>query len=140
MKDLDAMRQLVFQRITRPLDLRQYQPEMAVEIQVWVNPPRAMVNEVYGLLAKASAFEERARNAEAEELARLGPAIETAGQELAAWFATIWSEGAEETRWSEAEVQKLIAHSVENDPQLWPWLVLKSVEMIQVYRSGEKKR
>lgn len=108
------MAKIEIPRIVRPLDLAEYAPEYAGAVmQVWVNPTRA----------KLRAYYEAAGDAD----------------RLVAWFAEIWSQGVEETRWTAEGVYRLAEHALDADPRLWSWLCARTLTMIADWRGVQKK-
>lgn len=113
--------------IVRPLHLGAYASELeGVSVQVWVNPPREML---------ARRFELVKQSREATEQAEL----ERIGAEMIAWYAELWSQGPEDTRWSVEDVNTLIEQMNDTDPGLWVWLTGQSQEMIVAHRQQKKK-
>jgi hypothetical protein len=134
-------------KIIRPLDLREYAPEMGTEIQVWVNPPRAKVLEMAQLEATSGAIQQRMKEIRAtesevaaEEARKALEELEQTGQKIMVWFAEMWSQGPDpESHLTLEEVQKLVEHSVNTDPVLWPWLCGRTRAMINEHRTKVKK-
>lgn len=141
------MPKLEIPKIIRPLDLRGYAPEMEVELQVWVNPPRERMVVMSGLGAAAGQARRELSSAqglaEAEAAVAARQAAERLNQlgvEQMRWFAEIWSQGPDaETHWSLEEVRRLVEHAADTDPQLWAWMTARSLEMIREHRDGQKK-
>ena len=120
--------------IVRPLSLSEYAPEMGdVEISVWVNPPRAVLAEYFGIIQAISAA---LKLQDAERAA----AADKAGSELMGWLARIWSAGDEDTRWDNADVQALWENCIDTDPGLWAWLTSETWRMIEAHRADAKKK
>lgn len=128
------MARIVVPKIVRQLDLREYAEELTGEICVWVNPPRGKIGEVRGYLLAA-----RELAAGGKDVVALGEKLDALAEAEYGWFAEIWSQGAEETRWSVEEVRSLVAGAAETDPGLWNWLMRRTFEMIQAHRDGKKK-
>lgn len=107
-------------KITRALALTDYAPQMVdeagkpVTLHVWVNPMRGVL-------------ERHAELAEAGDLTA-----------LAAWWAQLWSQGPEDTRWTVEEVQALSA--LDTDPGLMLWCMAQSFQMIRAHRSVNQKK
>jgi hypothetical protein len=57
-----------------------------------------------------------------------------------AWFAKIWSQGADEsTHWTLEEVKQLKEQTADTDPQFFTWLCNRTVVMIGEHRTAQKK-
>lgn len=130
-------------KIVRPLRLADYAPEYGdAVIQVWVNPPRALVEEYREALELAYAAQSSIAGGALEEAGQ-GEAlrqISAAGERIIAWMAQIWSQGYDaESHWTAAEVQELVAHSEDRDPGLWPWLSAQTRNLILEHRTRAKK-
>lgn len=66
--------------------------------------------------------------------------VEEIGRELCGVFAELWSAGDDpESRWTAEEVDRLITEGAETDPQLWPWLRVRTLGMIREHRETAKK-
>lgn len=112
-------------KITRAIRLADYAAEFGeAEIQVWVNPPRALLAEYFEVIAAA-----RAKDANLVEL----------NEKVLEWVVMVWSQGGEDERWSYDEVKQLSEGSVETDPALWPWLMGETMRLINEHRSAVKK-
>lgn len=105
------MPKLEFPKVTRAIKLGEYAPEFGdAQIQVHVNVPRATIDRGAFITTMTDA-------------------------ELFAWLELLW--GAED--WPVAEIQALWTHCEENDPALWVWLVVQTVNHLLGYRAGVKK-
>lgn len=148
----------IFKKIVRPLDLREYAPEMETEIQVWVNPPRSLLVEDAGytmavgtvrkglieltrLAEEADASGDPARIEDVRMQGRdLGGQLNELGSAQANILSQLWSQGEDpETHWSQDEVVALATRSADTDPALYLWLRRRTFEMISEYRAGQKK-
>ncbi len=122
-------------KIVKLLNVGEYAPELeAVKICVWVNPPRALLLRhdamIEGLVAAVRGSLEQEAGASVDPLRR----------EMCAVFAELWSAGSEvETHWSAEAVDRLITEMADTDPQLWPWLRKRTLEMIREHRETAKK-
>ena len=101
-------------RIHETIYLSDYAPEFGREatISVWVNPPRkllAWINEV-------------GQQELTPELVR----------SLSDQLATLWGSTRE-------EVDRLIEQSLDTDPQLIVWLLLRTILLIRIHRETVKK-
>ncbi len=104
--------QFEFKAVTRELRLGEYTPEMeAAKIQVWVNVPRETLRRMRSV------------------------SVETPDEEFLGLLGELW--GNED--WPMADILALQAHCLENDPQLWIWLVRRTYELVMEYQSGQKK-
>jgi uncharacterized protein YydD (DUF2326 family) len=141
----------IFKKIVRTLNLRDFAPEMEAEIQVWVNPPRAVLTEYSGLveavrsirteLDSISAQLEDKQEAETgrQRAGELAQRLNEVGRAQMEIFAQLWSQGPEETRWTIQEIEQLVERAADTDPALWLWLCRRTLEMITAYRQGQKK-
>lgn len=129
-------------KILRPLALKDYAPEMGeAVVQVWVNLPGKLIEQHDRLNDEVDLLRPKIANEKATDESRKEAALRLVaiGKEMIAWHAEIWSQGPEETRWTEEEVDELISSTRERDPQLWPWLMMRTKELIQEHRRRLKK-
>jgi hypothetical protein len=131
-------------KIVKTLNVGEYAAELEpVKIVVWVNPPRALLVRHDEMIAKlATAMSKRLELGAGSEVdaGELAKEIEAVRGEMTAVFSELWSAGVDpETRWSAAEIDKLITGMFETDPQLWPWLRNRTIEMIREHREFVKK-
>jgi hypothetical protein len=129
------MREDIFKKITRKIDLREYAPEMETEIETWVNPPRGKLDAFDSLSAGVREARELAKT----DLEAAGELLNELGRKQQEWLREMWSQGAETTRWTSEEIERLAAHCMENDPSLWQWLIARTLGLITDYRAGQKK-
>jgi len=134
-------------KITRALKLSEYAPEFGeAEIVVWVNPPKRMVLEYVSLVnasdeikkALAEAVKEAKQVDQADQERKLAEMAQT-GERIIDWYAELWSQGAEDTRWSVEDIKQLLEGTQDTDPGLWSWLTFKSQLMIRTHRGRAKK-
>lgn len=131
--------------VVRDLDLGEYIPEYTGQvIQVWVNPPRAMLAEFdvlrLELIRNYEKLKDLSSDADPDQLQDLGQRVDTTQNKLFAWLSTIWSQGQDDDgHWSEAEIQELQALCMDDDPKLWQFLVQASYDLISDYRQDQKK-
>lgn len=142
-------------RIARPVDLARYAPELAQEIgqapapiYMWVNPSRdaraeyvAIRREGRAILlalreAIAAQDAEGAAKMAVEDLTRQAAAID---HRVAAWWATAWSQGAPESRWTVEEVEALIVDCSDKDPGLWEFITNECWRMVAEHRESARK-
>lgn len=119
--------------IVRTLSLAEYAPEMEVNLSVWINPPRAILQQYYSAALEIS----EALNG---KTAGAVEAIEHAGAMVIGVLTEIWSRGPEDTRWSVADIIALQNNCMETDPALWSWMVSRTMEMIAEHRAQSKKK
>jgi hypothetical protein len=156
-----------FAKITQALDLGDYyEPYRGTVIQVWVNPTwetrkwrdrilqrlAKCLGELSVLVSESGKPAEQKKNKGAvyepslQELQRepLPDILDKRKEELQkelqkeafSWLAELWSQSAkEESHWSVDEIDILF----NTDPKLYEWLMRRSVEMIEQFRSDEKK-
>jgi hypothetical protein len=109
-----------FPRILHAIHLGDYAPGMeAVDIQVWVNPPRVNLEKLNDLLKPDANGQPKA--------------------ELLEWFAEILSQGSTETHWTAGELQQLLECTQDADPRFWFWLQGQVFKAISEHRIGVKK-
>lgn len=133
-------------KITQALKLSDYAPEFGEgEIIVWVNPPRKMVQDYVALVNESDrirmdlALAQKAEKPDEAAIERLLAEIGRIGGQIIEWYAELWGQGPEETRWSTADIEQLIEGVQETDPQFWPWLTTQSQQLIRQHRGREKK-
>lgn len=137
-----------FPKIIRELDLSGYDPAFAGRsIQVWVNPPRSLldahnasINELREVVRKASEavlskdLTDEERLAQKEATAR---EIERLGKAQIAFYAEIWGQGSDPM--TPEDVEAMIAVSAETDPAFFDWIKSETIGMIRAHRDGIKK-
>lgn len=102
-------------KIVKPIDLGGYDEALAGQfVQVWVNPPLDVL-QLHGRILDAG-------NATKES-------------DLREWYAAIWSEGAEESRWTGGELREL----EERDPALMAWMISQTWKAREAHIAGVKK-
>ncbi|PKN93019.1 MAG: hypothetical protein CVU44_11345 [Chloroflexi bacterium HGW-Chloroflexi-6] len=132
-------------KIVRPLPLADYAPEYGEAVlQVWVNPPKALKDEMQACLVLTESVLEELRKLKGPEhkakRAELSAKMDEIGEQIIGWLSKLWSQGPEATRLSIEDVKALIDNTRENDPVLYPWIVKRSWTMILEYRAGVKKK
>jgi len=136
------MAKFAIPKITRPLRLSAYAPELDTEIHVWVNPPRAMLERYEESFQKVRALSARIQDGklskeEGEEIAKQ---LEEEGSYQVEFFSELWSQHKDpETHWSAEEVTQLIQGVRETDPMLFVWMTNQSVGLIVEHRTITKK-
>lgn len=135
-------------KIVRPIPLADYAPEMEFQedgktpavVWAWVNPPAALMARQRELQRQAQEGAQRIRAAGANQAAitEIGLGLVGVGNETAAVFAELWSQHTDQdTHWTAEEV-KAVAGS-EANPALYGWLVRRTIDLINGYRSGLRK-
>ena len=135
-------------KLIRPIPLADYAPEMEFQedgktpavVQVWVNPPQALLAQHGELRQRADAANKRlGRDAPAgDDLKALALELSEVGQALAALYAELWSQHADpETHWTADGVLALSAN--DTNPDLFGWLTSRTVRLINEHRSGLRK-
>ncbi len=115
-------------KIVRELRVSEYAEEFGdLAIQVWVNPPRALLEELF------EQMERKPEETDEHYAVKAGRVIEI--------IAELWSQGSDpETHWTKDELIQLGMETAETDPELWRWLRGRTFEMIGEHRRLEKKR
>ena len=137
------MSRLDIPKILKQLELAQYAPEFGdAVIQVWVNPPRDMLRqygELLGEMKRLQAVIGIGDELNPDLVGQHAEALRSVHDHLKAWFASVWSQGPDETHWSEEDIGALLEHSNETDPGLWSWLVEQTMRLIGEHRKRQKK-
>ena len=81
---------------------------------VWANPPLDVLNLHTRILTEKA---------------------ETMGADLLNWYAVVWSQGAEDTRWTGDELRKL----EERDPALVGWMISETWRVRKEHLDHTKK-
>jgi hypothetical protein len=130
-------------KLTQPLDLGEYAEELRGQIiRVWVNPPlktrlerihlskrfREIGDEMLTLPAEAT-----------EQMAALDAEAQEMMQQVDELNAEMWSQGPEETRFTAEEVRKFREDVIGTDPELVPWIIGRSVDMMLEHLGAVKK-
>lgn len=102
-------------KIVKPIDLGGYADALAGQcLQVWVNPPLDVL-QLHGRILDSTS--------------------ETKDADLREWYAAVWSEGAEESRWTGGELREL----EERDPALMAWMISQTWLARAAHIAGVKK-
>ena len=114
---------ITFPKIVREFQLSEYAPEVKGSIQVWVNPPVKVLDEL------AEAFKDYAKDN---------------GQEKAERFLSVVSvllsqHSDPATHWTLEELQQLSEGAKETDPAFWWWFHNRILHEIQSHRMQLKK-
>jgi hypothetical protein len=147
-------------KTTQAIELKEYSAELEGHVVlVWVDPPRGMLREFdrisAGLAGRIDAFasaKDRARPGKIKASVRLAgwlQALRADGaakklkkfteqwrRERYAWYAKLWSQGPEETRWEAAEIEKMD----EENPAFLEWLIVQSWARVEQFRVDTKKK
>ena len=99
-------------KIVRPLDLKDYAPEMnGAIIQVWVNPTRA--------------FTQRFNDIRADD-----------ADLFSDWYAELFSQGGPDSLWTGDELNQVF----ESDPALWSFILTHAWDLITQHRESVQKK
>ena len=99
--------------IVKPIALKDYAEEFGdAVIWVWVNPTRAL------RIAWKSDMDE----------------VQTC-----AWLSEMWSQGPEGTHFNPEDVKKFGDSCMEQDPQLWVWVIGETVGLMFAHLGAKKK-
>lgn len=133
-----------FRKITRPVDLAQYAPEYeGVVFPMWVNAPRAVTDGWHEIRAAYVALIGEAQPAgvdDAEFQEQRGARFIELNLRINAWWAMMWSQADDPaTHWTPDEVDQLVSHLTDTDPQAWAWLINECLATAHAYRTGERK-
>lgn len=136
-------------KIVRTLDLGQYADEIALEMQVWVNPPAKLLLQHdmnVAISRKTSKEIEALQRSEVKvedfdvRLEALTKTLAAAGAAVCEVMAELWSQGTDvESRWTAADVKELINSTYTTDPGLYTWMHDQTMDMIQEHRTQRKK-
>lgn len=101
---------LEFPKVHKIINLAEYALEMDPgQIHVWVNVPRRILDQVDELTGKPD-------------------------DAVWPWLVEVWGPD-----WTVEDIKTLFEHCRENDPQLWIWLLTKTLDHLYSYRAGIKK-
>jgi len=130
-----------FPKITREIDLGDYQPEFAGQVlMVWVNPPLSKLAKYDVLADTVHSTIDKLGEAKEAQVKALADKLEKANQNVYSWWADILSQDEEpDTYFSADDVQALAEASLESDPGLWAFIQTACMKSIAEYRSTRKK-
>jgi hypothetical protein len=136
------------------IDLGEWNPTAKGQIiYVWVDPPLDVLqerkaysqdyNNYIANLAKTlkkpakekSARLEAGRQELQESQEQLDKFLKSWNLRVCAWYARLWSQGPEGTHWTAEE----LAGMAQQNPKLLAWLLKRSKELLDGYRSAEKR-
>jgi len=148
---------IVIPKIVIPVEMAEYSPELAGKfLHVWVNPPKDKLQGYDELVATLQMQELKTAQANLypdgkkdSEPGLLG-AIKTMAHWVSSkkdkrpdgidvkfleWYAEIWSQGPEQTRWTVDELREL-----ENqDPAFLSWMITQTWATRTAHVQGKKK-
>jgi len=104
-----------------PLELSEYSHALTEQMFVWVNPPRSLINQFAEIFNDPEIGQDEKFEA------------------IKKWLSEIWSQGAEGTHWTVDEVAEMFESTKETDPQFYPWLFSRTMQMIAEHRGIVKK-
>ncbi len=106
---------LDFRPIRKRIELSEYAPELeGGYIDVQVNVSREM------------------------RLRMLAVSAETPREEFLGLLGELWD--APDTPWPMEDIQALLKHCEENDPQLWKWVTRRTFEVVLAHLGAAKKK
>ncbi len=115
--------ELKIPKIVRPLRLEDYASEMSgTELQVWVNPPQALITRWDDVMLKRNDSAERA-----QDMLRACDEI----------MSELWSQGSEPV--TAEDIGRLRKETEDTDPGLVTWLMQHTWQMIYEHRLQRKK-
>jgi hypothetical protein len=149
-----------FVKIVLPLELADYIAAYAGQrLQVWVNPPRAMKQEREEIIRRSSRMlkgiidgqQSSVINSQSSEKPFLKRvlgifkrqmdsteliAVQRMNTDMFGWLSRIWSQHEDmESRWTVDEIQVVY----DTDPALYQWMVRRTIEMMESFRTEKKK-
>ena len=102
-------------KVVTPVDFGEYAEELRGQsLWVWVNPPMEVLDKHAQIVTTAG---------------------KTQADDLRAWYAAIWSEGAEDTRWTVEELREL----EQRDPALFGWMISETWKARRDHVDRKKK-
>jgi hypothetical protein len=132
--------------ITRSVDLREYDPALAAEIHVWVNPTRAHASRLTEISVSAQVnkarFDRMLSNMNQgqidgsvaqEQTQNFNAEADRFMREVFEWYAVTWSKNSE--TWTADEIARL----ADEDPALWAWLTERTQTLIAEHREQARK-
>ena len=146
-------------KIILPVSMTDYAPELDGQfLQVWVNPPKSKLQEYDDLVTELQARElesarttlfpaDETKEAESSGLLKTFEMLKHwlhikaqkkpvgIDEKLLCWYAEMWSQGSEETRWTVAELRLL----EDQDPAFLSWMIRKTWETRADHIQRKKK-
>ena len=114
--------ELQFPKIIREVKLSEYAPELTQTIQVWVNPPVKVLDDLSNGFKKY-----------------IEPGQTEGREEFLTVLSSLLSQGEPGTHWSVDELKKLQEESVDTDPRFFWWFQDRIARAIFEHRAGVKK-
>lgn len=111
---------VIFPRIVREFLLSEYAPEVSGRVQVWVNPPKIKMVELFGTFKTY-----------------LGERTEQNFLAYLEVVSELLSQGEE--KYSVDELKELHDNTQETDPAFWMWMQERVLKEILEHQSGQKK-
>jgi hypothetical protein len=104
--------------IVKPIALKDYAEEFGeVVLWVWVNPTRELRTILVKDVIQGNATDEQ----------------------IGALFSELWSQGPQDTHFSPDEVMKFANTCMEQDPQLWQWVIVSTINLLFDHLGTKKK-
>jgi len=142
------MAKIKIRKVVRQLDLDDYFGTGESEyIHVWVNPPRSIreqhnrnIQESKDVIKDLAALKED-KDATENQYKTIGERLQAVNLAMHEYWATIWSQGKDEsTHWTADEVKELQSAALEDDPILWKFVTDMSIGMMNDYLNGQSKK
>jgi len=137
-------------KLVKTVDFGEYAPELAGQcLHVWINPPMGFLAKYNDLVTAMQErdLDEAAKNLDEKtggllehirSLVRLKsrlPSAQHTDQGLLEWYAQLWSQGPQETRWTAAELRQIEA----KDPSLLAWMIERTWQKRAEHIERKKK-
>jgi hypothetical protein len=145
-------------KIILPVEMTDYSPELAGKfLFVWVNPPREMLAQYDELVnelqtkelenARRTLFPAEQPKAESSGLQQTFDTLkhwlhikaetkpEGIDEKLLRWYAEVWSQGPEDSRWTVAELRELEMQ----DPAFLSWMIAETWQTRNEHVQRKKK-
>jgi len=123
--------------VVRPIRLSDYAPEYGEQVvEMWVNPPREKRLEYYSITERYRDGLAAIEQADEDAISDLAEQIVDLANELYAWYADMWSQGADS--WTVEEVREIAEAAIDRDPRLWAYLQERSLDIVGEYRRQKK--
>lgn len=136
------------------VDFGEYAPELAGQsLHVWINPPMATLAQYNDLVVAMQErdLDEAAKNMGAapvnEKASLIGhirslvrlksrlPGVYQTDKGLLEWYAHLWSQGPQETRWTADELRRIEA----KDPSFLAWMIERTWQKRAEHIERKKK-
>lgn len=140
-------------KIVRPLELAAYAPELAAEIgaapspiQMWINPPRCLLERFVDLQAQIrttaeqiSKAIEKKKQVDQQQIKVLADGMAGLGDGMAAWWSEVWSQGDADRHWTKDQVREFQLRCMNEDPALWDFIVEGCWQLVREHRERARK-